>query len=493
MEFEPVIGLEVHAQLKTNSKMFCSCSTLFGTEPNTQICPVCTGQPGVLPVANIEAVRLVVLTGLALQCQTSQFSRFSRKQYFYPDLPKNYQISQFETPLCVGGAVPVQMEDGTRRSIGLTRIHLEEDAGKLLHQIGSREIEGSLVDFNRTGVPLMEIVSEPVIHSPDEAYEYLASLKEILEYLGVSECNMEEGKLRCDANISVRPRGAKTLGTKTELKNMNSFKNVRLGLAYEIERQKEILSSGGHIVQETRLWNAERRLSESMRSKEESHDYRYFPEPDLVPLELTGEWIQDIRQSIPELPFIRRERFITVFGLSSYDAGVLTADKKLADYFERAMETLGAETGKKEEIKDLAKSAANWISTELLGRLNAAGLSIESSPVASEQIGKLVMLIRSGTISGKIGKTVFEEMFTRQVDPGDFVKEKNLAQITDERTLSKIIDEVIAANTKAVTEFRNGKEPALGALVGQVMKKTNGKANPQLVNKILKKKLVSDP
>jgi len=489
MKLEPIIGLEVHAQLKTDSKMFCACSTMFGTEPNTQICPVCTGQPGVLPVANIRAVEFVVMTGLALGSRISSFSRFSRKQYFYPDLPKNYQISQYETPLCEGGSVSIQRENNIIKSIGLTRIHLEEDAGKLLHHIGSRDLHGSLVDYNRTGVPLMEIVSEPEIYSADEAYAYLTALKEILEYLGVSDCSMEEGKLRCDANISLRPLGQKKLGVKTELKNMNSFKNVRAGIAYEIERQKEILKSGAVVIQETRLWDAERQASEPMRTKEESHDYRYFPEPDLVPCELSSAWVRDLEKKLPELPAKRKQRFMESWGLSSYDAGVLTSEKELADYFETALQVSVQHSKSDDEKKEAAKYTSNWISTELLGRLNATGVSITASPVSSKHLGKLVSLIQSGTISGKIGKQVFEEMFVHKVNPETIVKEKKLAQISDEKVLSSIIDTVLSAHEKAVQEYKNGKERALGALVGEVMKKTNGKANPPLVNKILKEKL----
>jgi aspartyl-tRNA(Asn)/glutamyl-tRNA(Gln) amidotransferase subunit B len=487
VDCEAVIGLEVHAQLKTDSKMFCSCSTQFGTEPNTNICPICTGQPGVLPAANHKAIELVVITGLALGCRINAFSRFSRKQYFYPDLPKNYQISQFESPLCIGGLVPITRENGRQHSIALTRIHLEEDAGKLLHQIGSREIDGSFIDFNRTGIPLMEIVSEPVIHSPDDAYAYLISLKEILEYLGVSECSMEEGKLRCDANVSIRPDGSSELGIKTELKNMNSFKQVKLGIAYEIERQKDIASAGGRILRETRLWNAETNVSEAMRSKEESHDYRYFPEPDLVPIETSESYLSELKKKIPELPFSRRERFGREYGLSAYDAGVLTAEKKLADYFEAVVNQVCPHTS--QNPQDIAKLTANWITTELLGRLNAENTVIESSPIPPEHMATLVALITDKTISGKIGKQVFDAMFTCQVDPKTFIAEHNLSQVTDERLLELIIEDVIAANPKAATEYKNGKEQALGALIGQVMKKTNGKANPPLVHKILKRKL----
>ncbi|MFH1379393.1 MAG: Asp-tRNA(Asn)/Glu-tRNA(Gln) amidotransferase subunit GatB [bacterium] len=488
MELETVIGLEVHAQLKTQSKMYCSCSTAFGTEPNTQICPVCTGQPGVLPVANHKAVEFVIMTGCALQSSISAFSRFARKQYFYPDMPKNYQISQFDTPLCIGGSVPIDLPDGTSKTISLTRIHLEEDAGKLLHQIGSRTIQGSLVDYNRTGVPLMEIVSEPDIQTPEEAYAYLVSLKEILEYIGVSDCNMEEGKLRCDANISLRPKGQKELGVKTELKNMNSFKHVRAGIAYEINRQAEILVTGGRIIQETRLWDAARNMSESMRSKEESHDYRYFPEPDLVPIVFSKKHIEEIRNKIPELPRKIRQRVMDMYGLSSYDAGVLTADKKLAAYFESTLDSLPQAMKGKPHV---SKLVSNWITTELLGRLHASGLSIETSPITPAHMGKLISLIEQQTISGKIAKTVFEAMVTDHVNPETYVQEKDLAQINDEHALGSIADEIIAANKKIVDQYKSGKEQALLSLIGQVMKKTGGRANPPMVNSILKEKLSS--
>lgn len=486
MEFEAVIGLEVHAQLKTESKMFCTCSTGFGAEPNSHICPVCTGQPGTLPVANKKAVEFVVLTGIALGCRINRFSRFVRKQYFYPDLPKNYQISQFENPLCSAGSVLIDLDKGITKKVGLTRIHLEEDAGKLLHQIGSRVIQGSLIDYNRTGVPLMEIVSEPDMHSPGEAYAYLIALKDILEYIGVSECNMEEGKLRCDANISLRPRGDKRLGTKTELKNMNSFKNVRAGIAFEIRRQEDILRSGGSIVQETRLWDAQREVSESMRSKEQAHDYRYFPEPDLALIALPRSRIDALARLVPELPRVRRGRFIAAYGLTSYDAGVLTASKELADYYEQALHALPKDL---RHDRGAFKCTANWISTELLGRLHAEGLVIEASPVPAVYVGKLVALITKDVISGKIAKTVFEHMFKDHVDPERYIKEHNLAQINDETALTGIVNEVIAQNTKAVKEYKNGNERAIGSLIGQVMKKTGGKANPPLVNKILKEKL----
>ncbi|MBN1823893.1 MAG: Asp-tRNA(Asn)/Glu-tRNA(Gln) amidotransferase subunit GatB [Endomicrobiales bacterium] len=484
MEFETVIGLEVHAQLKTESKVFCGCSTEFGSGPNTNICPVCTGQPGVLPVLNKKAVECLVKTGIALNCKINNRSVFARKQYFYPDMPKNYQISQYELPLAKGGWLEINA-GSQKRKIGITRIHLEEDAGKLLHAVGARELDYSLVDLNRAGVPLMEIVSEADIRSPEEAYQYLSTLKNILEYLGVSDCDMEEGKFRCDANISLRPKGQKEYGTKAELKNMNSLSNVRDALEYEVERQAEVLSGGGKVVQETRLWDADKGASHSMRTKEEAHDYRYFPEPDLVPLELEKKFIDDISKEIPELPEAKKRRYIEALGLSKYDTNVLTADKKLADYFEAAL----ASAAKGKSAKDFAKPVSNWAANELLGRLNAEGKNVLSSPVKPEHLGELVSVIQAGTISGKIAKTVFEEMFRSGRTPSEIIKEKGLVQISDEGAILKFCDEAIAENKKAVDEFRAGKTQALGALVGFVMKKSQGKANPQMVNKILKDKL----
>lgn len=477
--YETVIGLEVHAQLKTESKIFCGCSTEYGAPPNTNVCPVCTGQPGVLPVLNKKAVEYLVKTGLALGCSINTRSLFARKQYFYPDLPKGYQISQYELPLAGRGSLEIEVE-GQKKKIGIHRIHLEEDAGKLLHAIGSRELDYSLVDLNRACVPLMEIVSEADLRSPEEASQYLAALKNILEYLGVSDANMEEGKFRCDANISIRPVGQKELGTKAEIKNMNSLSGVRDALAYEAERQIELVQSGGKVVQETRLWDADSKTSRPMRTKEEAHDYRYFPEPDLVPLALDNNFIESLRASLPELPEARRTRFTEKLGLSPYDAAVLTADKALADYYEVALASAGASA---------AKTLANWASSELLGRLNAAGKAISGSPVPPENLGRLVVLIIDGTISGKIAKTVFDEMFSSGKAPDEIVKEKGLVQISDEGALAKYCEEAIAENPKAVEEFKSGKERAIGALVGAVMKKSRGQANPQLVNKILKDKL----
>ncbi|OGS02026.1 MAG: aspartyl/glutamyl-tRNA amidotransferase subunit B [Elusimicrobia bacterium RIFOXYB12_FULL_50_12] len=477
MDFETVIGLEVHAQLKTDSKIFCSCPTEFGKGENTNICPVCTGQPGVLPVLNEKAVEFIAKTGLALNCRVNTRSIFARKQYFYPDLPKNYQISQYELPVCESGFVDIKIDKETKR-IRVHRIHLEEDAGKLLHAIGARELDHSLVDYNRTGVPLMEIVSEADMRSPEEAYQYLSALKNILEYLGVSDCDMEEGKFRCDANISLRPYGQKEFGTKAELKNMNTLKGVREALEHEVERQAEILSAGGKIIQETRLWDAGLGETRSMRVKEEAHDYRYFPEPDLVPIELDEKYVSAVKAGLPELPEARSNRFAAELGLSEYDASVLTSEKPLADYFEAALPE-----------KDAAKLTANWVISELLGRLNASGTNINTSPVGPENLRGLLKLIQNGTISGKIAKTVFDDMFNTGKNAGTIVEEKGLTQISDEAALAKLCGEAIAETPKAVEEYRSGKERALGSLVGVVMKKTQGKANPGLVNKILKEKL----
>lgn len=500
MSYETVIGLEVHVQLKTESKIFCSCPTNFGAPPNTNVCPVCAGYPGVLPVLNKRVVELAVRTALALHCRINPHSIFARKQYFYPDLPKNYQISQYEQPLAENGYLEIEVKDKMagqecpadqdrrgfptpqRKKIRIHRIHLEEDAGKLLHAIGTQELDYSLVDFNRTGIPLMEMVTEPDIFSSEEAYQYLVSLKTILQYLEVSDCDMEKGSLRCDANVSIRPVGEKTLGVKTEVKNMNSFKGVREALEYEINRQKEELRNGGRIIQETRLWDADQKETRSMRSKEEAHDYRYFPEPDLVPLEVPTNWVEEITKSLPELPEARHKRFQEVYQLSEYDAHVLTADKALADFYELVLKSVGKDA-------DSAKQVANWVSGELLRHLNAKQLEIKSSPVAAQNLADLILLIKKGTLSGKLAKTVFEEMFVTGKGGQQIIEEKKLVQISDRTELDKIIGEVIEENQKTVNEFRAGKERVLGALVGQVMKKTHGQANPTLVNEILKEKL----
>ena len=475
--YEAVIGLEVHVELKTRSKIFCSSTTEFGGEPNTHVCPVCLGLPGVLPVVNREVVDYAIRVALALNCQIANFCKFDRKNYYYPDLPKNYQISQYDLPLAQNGYLEIETENGPKR-VGITRIHMEEDAGKLVHQGNIATTPYSLVDYNRTGVPLLEIVSEPDLRSPEEARAYLEKLRTIIQYTGVSDCKMEEGSLRCDANVSVRPAGDDTLGTKTEIKNMNSFRALHRALAYEIERQIAVLTEGGRVVQETRAWDEDRGVTVSMRSKEEAHDYRYFPEPDLVPLVIDEAWIEKVRATLPELPDARRTRYMEDFGLSRYDATVLTSSKELGDYFEACVVAYPH-----------PKTVANWVMGELARLLNAHDMDITASPVSPAQLAALLCLIDDGTISGKIAKTVFEEMFTTRKDPATIVREKGLVQITDEDAIAAVVDEVINANPKSVQDYKAGKEKALGFLVGQVMKATRGKANPALVNKMLKEKL----
>ncbi len=497
-KYEAVIGLEVHSHLKTNTKCFCSCPAEFGAPPNTNICPVCMGHPGVLPVLNEQAVRLLIRAALALNCHINRYSVFARKHYFYPDLPKNFQISQYELPLAENGFVEIMVSDGKMKKIRIKRIHLEEDAGKLLHAVGATELDHSLADYNRAGFPLMEIVTEPDISTPEEAWEYLSSLKSILEYSDVSECNMEEGKFRCDANVSVRLKGETKLGTKTELKNMNSMKGVREALRYEIERQIEILSSGGQIIQETRLWDADTQTTRPMRSKEEAHDYRYFPEPDLPPLEIEDGFIEKIRSELPELPGEKHKRFISEYHLSDYDVSVLTSQKSLADYFEKATSFIPDELKGEESYKLLA----NWTINEMLGRFNqlkeSGGEKLRDYNyqdfMPSEWLAELVQLIRTNVISGKGAKVIFDEAISKDARKKynsiqEIVKAKNLVQITDESAVADICRQAIEENPKAVAEYKSGKERALGALVGSVMKKSQGRANPSMVNSLLKKLL----
>ena len=474
MQYEPVIGLEVHVQLKSESKVFCGCSTKFGAEPNTQTCPVCLGLPGVLPVLNKKIVEYAVVTALALNCKISEYSKFDRKNYFYPDLPKSFQISQYDKPLTEDGYIDIDM-NGNKKRIRIKRAHLEEDAGKLIHAPGGRE---SYVDFNRCGMPLLEIVTEPDISSPEETYVYLVTIKQILQYLDVSDCNMEEGSLRCDANISLRPLGVKKLGVRTELKNMNSFKAVQKALNFEIQRQKKLLEEGESIVQDTRLWDAQRECTYSMRTKEEAHDYRYFPEPDLMPMVVRREWIAEIKQNLPELPERRRERFVTDYKIPPYDAEVLTSDRKLADYFENTVKEGGP-----------PKFISNWIMSELLRELNEGGISADKSPVQPKDLSKLVQLIESGRITGKTAKTVFEEMYRKGVSPDIVIKEKDLTQISDKSELASVVDKVIVENDKSVNDYKSGKKSALMHLVGQIMKATRGKANPGMVQEMLREKL----
>ena len=479
MNYEPVIGLEVHVQLGTKSKLFCSCSTEFGSEPNTNTCPVCLGWPGSLPVLNEEALRFGIKIGLGLGCTVSRRLKFDRKNYFYPDLPKAYQISQYDMPVNSGGSLEIEMkgQDGkvVSKKIGITRAHLEEDAGKLLHE---GIVDGSLVDYNRAGVPLLEIVSEPDIRSPEEAYEYLNALKAILQYLEVSECNMEKGELRCDANVSVRKTGDAKFGTRAEIKNLNSFKAVQKAIQYEIERHIKINEEGGKIVQETRLWSEEKGMTFTMRSKEEAHDYRYFPEPDLVPFTISAETIEAVRKTLPELPAERAKRFAGDFGLSEYDAYVLVGQKELAAYFEKCVAQ-----------KVSAKLASNWIQSELLALLKVSKQGIEDSPVNAEALAGLLKLIENNTISGKIAKDVLPLMFESGKSAETIVKEKGLVQVTDTKLIEEAADKVIMANPKSVEDFKGGKQAALGFLVGQLMKLTQGKANPKLANEILVKKL----
>jgi len=478
VEYEAVIGLEVHAELKTKSKIFCSCSTEFGADPNTQVCPVCLGLPGTLPVLNKRVVEFAIKAALALNCKIAEYSKFDRKNYFYPDLPKNYQISQYDLPIAANGYLTINI-DGKEKRIGITRLHMEEDAGKLIHSNDDiSRADYSLVDFNRTGVPLIEIVSEPDIRTPEEARVYLEQLKAILQYTEVSDCKMQEGSLRCDANVSVRPKGSSKFGTKTELKNMNSFKALQKALEYEINRQIELLEKGIPVVQETRTWNEQKGITETLRSKEEAHDYRYFPEPDLVPLVIDREWVEEIRKSLPELPSERKNRLIRDYGLPEYDAEVITSSKALADFYDECV-----------DIYDNPKEISNWVMGELLRLLNANNMEVEDSPIKPKDLVGLLELQKKGVISGKIAKQVFDEMFETGKDAETIVKEKDLVQISDVGELEEIVDRVMEANPKSVEDYRNGKERALKFLVGQIMKETKGKANPQLVNEILKKKL----
>ena len=478
-KYEPVIGLEVHVQLLTVSKIFCSCSTRFGDPPNTNVCPVCLGLPGALPVLNRKAVDFAVLAAMALGCRINQTSVFARKNYFYPDLPKGYQISQYDKPLAEFGGIEVMTTVGTRK-IGITRVHLEEDAGKSLHEGFADSAKTTAIDLNRSGVPLIEIVSEPDIASSAEAYEYLTRLKEIILYTGVSDCNMEEGSLRCDANVSVRSRGQKQFGTKTEIKNVNSFRFVHEALEYEIDRQIGIVESGGKITQETRLYNSSERKTYGMRSKEQAHDYRYFPEPDLLPLVVDEKWQAEIRGMLPELPDARRKRMITDYGITGYDATVLTATRSFADQFETA-----AKAAKN------PKRVANLIQGELMGRLKAKGLEIEQSPISMKGVALSADLVEGGAISGKMLKDLYELSFERNQDFGEVYEKEKPQQITDSSAIEKIIDEIIAANPKQVEQYRAGKKTVIGFFVGQVMKVSKGQANPQMVNELLAKKLES--
>jgi len=478
-KYEPVIGLEVHVQLLTASKIFCSCSTRFGAPPNSNVCPVCLGLPGALPVLNRKAVEFAVLAGMALNCRINETSIFARKNYFYPDLPKGYQISQYDKPLAEFGCIDIKSADRAKK-INITRLHLEEDAGKSLHEGFPEADKKTAVDLNRTGVPLIEIVSEPDISSPEEAYEYLTRLREIILYTGVSDCNMEEGSLRCDANVSIRPRGQKDLGTKTEVKNVNSFRFIREALEYEIDRQIEVLDSGGRVSQETRLYNANEGRTYGMRSKEQAHDYRYFPEPDLLPLVVDAQWRSAIARELPEMPEARRARMVTDYGISDKDAVVLTVSRSRADQFEEA-----AKAAKN------PKRVANLVQSELMGRLKAKGIDLEDSPISMKGVAVSADLVESGAISGKILKDLYDLCFERSQDFPEVYEKEKPQQITDAAAIEQIVDQVLAQNPKQLEQYRAGKTTMLGFFVGQVMKLSKGQANPKLVNELLAKKLGS--
>src|SRR6202140_3120538 len=477
-KYEPVIGLEVHVQLLTATKIFCSCSTKFGNPPNTNVCPVCLGLPGALPVLNRKAVEFAPLAAMAINCRINETSIFARKNYFYPDLPKGYQISQYDKPLAEHGWINIATSSGTKK-IGVTRLHLEEDAGKSLHEDFAGASETTAIDLNRSGVPLIEIVTDPDMRSPEEAYEYLTRLKEIILYTGVSDCNMEEGSLRCDANISVRPRGQKEFGTKTEVKNVNSFRFIKQALEYEIERHIGIIEDGGKITQETRLYNSDEGRTYGMRSKEQAHDYRYFPEPDLLPLVVDEKWKAQIARPLPELPEARRQRMVTEYGITEYDAQVLTDSKSLADQFEAAA-----------KVAKNPKRVANLVQGELMGRLKAKGFAIGQSPISMKGVAASADLVESGAISGKMLKDFYDLSFERGKDfPAVYEEEGRPQQSTDISALENKIDEVIAGNPKQLEQYRAGKKTMLGFFVGQVMKASKGQANPQIVNELLTKKL----
>ncbi len=478
-KYEPVIGLEVHAQMLTESKAFCACSTEFGREPNHNVCPVCLGMPGVLPVLNKKLVDYIVLMGLATNCTIAPRSVLARKNYFYPDLPKGYQISQYEEPICRNGYVEIEHKDGSRKKIGITRIHMEEDAGKSIHD---RDAE-TLIDLNRSGVPLIEIVTEPDIRSAEEAYLYLTKIKQLVTYLGICDGNMEEGSLRCDANVSIRRKDQDTFGTKTEVKNMNSFRYVEKALDYEINRQIALCESGEKVVQETVLWDENKGITTPMRSKEEAHDYRYFPDPDLVPVVVDESWSEKIRTRLPELPAERRDRFVADYNLPKYDADVLTVSRELADYYEAAVQVLKSKNDRS------AKNVSNWVMGEVLRVANERAVSMSEFPIPPAHIGELVNLIQDGTISGKIAKDVFEFMLEDRQSPAEIVKKRGLRQVSDISEIESIVRQTIETHPEQVTQYQGGKTKVLGFLVGQVMRATKGKANPQIVNDIIKKLL----
>ncbi|WP_027339380.1 Asp-tRNA(Asn)/Glu-tRNA(Gln) amidotransferase subunit GatB [Halonatronum saccharophilum] len=476
--YEMTVGLEIHAQLDTNTKIFCSCKNEFGGEPNTHTCPICLGLPGTLPVLNEKAVDYIIKAGLALNCEIATFSKFDRKNYFYADLPKAYQISQFDLPFCEDGEVKINPEGEEEMIVGITRIHLEEDAGKLNHDGDISNANSSLVDYNRVGTPLIEIVSEPDIHSPAQAIAYLKKIRSILEYIGVSDCDMSQGSMRADVNISIAPVGSDKLGTRTELKNMNSFKAIEKALYYEPKRQKKVLESGGEIVQGTMTWDDEAGKTRAMRSKEEAHDYRYFPEPDLVPVVVDDQWVAKIKEEIPELPDTRQKRYVEELGIPEYDAGVITADRQMADFFEGVVSDY-----------DNAKAVSNWMMGDFLRLLNEEDITISEVKFEPKDLAQMLKLMDDGIISSKIAKTVFEEMFATGKTPDTIVEEKGLKQISDSSELENIVSKVLEENQSAVDDYNSGNKNVIGFLVGQTMKATRGKANPGMVNKILREKL----
>ena len=476
-KYEPVIGLEVHVQLGTKTKIFCSCPLEFGAPPNTNVCPVCLGLPGALPVLSRKAVELAIGAAIALHCRINPFSRFARKNYFYPDLPKGYQISQYDQPLAEHGYVDIMAGEGEKR-VGVTRIHMEDDAGKSIHEGFKDSDRFTYVDLNRSGTPLIEIVSEPDMRSSEEAYAYLTEVKQTLQYVGVSDCDMEKGQLRCDANVSLRLRGAEKFGTKAEIKNLNSFRYVKMALEYEIERQGELLEAGQKIEQETRLYDVDSGRTVSMRSKEHAHDYRYFPEPDLVPLRVSEHWLYAVRSGLPELPQIRRERFIKDYGLREYDAQVLTLTRDTGDYFETAVKVSGD-----------GRTTANWVVGDLMGLLKAAGAEIAQSPISAQNLGEMIALLNRGELSGKLAKEILPKMFETGDSASAIMEREGLKQISDSGALEKIVEEVLSANPKQVEQYKNGKTAVMGFLVGQVMKASRGQANPAVANETLKQKL----